>query len=314
MYITYDILLIQANVLKLLFRGAGKLKRRWKTIVHYADKKAHLIFVAPAGIFLLLFSVAPLLYSFGISLTNYNLYFAQSEAKFVGLKNYVKIIQDEAFRQAVGWTFTFAVAVVVLDVALGMLLAQILTSRIFERRAGILKTIMIIPMMIAPTVIGTIWGLMFTPNYGVINWTTTVVPAKLAIIFVEMWGSIPFCLLIFMGALKTVPQELYEAALIDGAKKVTIFFRITIPHIRNFIAMVVTVRVMDSLRAFDVIYTLTSGGPGTSTETIGTTIYKTAITYSKVGQGSAGAFLFLIVIAAISFALMRILERRDDEV
>ncbi|MCU6733288.1 carbohydrate ABC transporter permease [Diplocloster agilis] len=302
------------------------MKRRWRSIVHYADKKAHLIFVAPAGIFLLLFSVAPLLYSFGISLTNYNLYFAQSEAKFVGLKNYVKIIQDEAFRQAVGWTFTFAAAVVLLDVAVGMLLAQILTSRIFERRAGILKTVMIIPMMIAPTVIGTIWGLMFTPNYGVINnilnllgvqsvnWTTTVIPAKLAIIFVEMWGSIPFCLLIFMGALKTVPQELYEAALIDGAKKFTIFFRITVPQIRNFIAMVVTVRVMDSLRAFDVIYTLTSGGPGTSTETIGTTIYKTAITYSKVGQGSAGAFLFLIVIAAISFVLMRILERRDDEV
>ena len=183
---------------------------------------------------------------------------------------------------------------------------------------------MIIPMMIAPTVIGTIWGLMFSPNYGVINstltslgyeainWTTKEGPAKLAIILVEMWGSIPFCLLIFVGALKTVPADLYEAAMLDGANPIQSFFKITLPQIQNFIAMVVTVRVMDSLRAFDVIYTLTSGGPGTATETIGLNVYRTAITYSKVGQGSAGAFLFLIVIALVSFALMRILERKED--
>ena len=164
---------------------------------------------------------------------------------------------------------------------------------------------------------------MFSPNYGVINnilivlghspvnWTTTEGPAKLAIILVEMWSSIPFCLLIFMGALKTVPTELYEAAMLDGANRLVSFFKITLPSIRNFVAMVVTVRVMDSLRAFDVIYTLTTGGPGTSTETRGMNIYKTASTYSKLGLGSAGAFLFLIVIAVISFVLMRVLERKD---
>lgn len=281
-------------------------------------------FIAPAMIFLVIFSVVPMLYSFAISLTNYNLYFAQSDAKFVGLRNYIKILKDGSFLQAAGWTFTFSAISVLLDLFFGMLLALLLNSRTLGNRLAGLKTVMIIPMMIAPTVIGTIWGLMFTPNYGVINnilallghapvnWTTTEGPAKLAIILVEMWSSIPFCLLIFMGALKTVPAELYEAAMLDGANRFVSFFKITLPSIRNFVAMVVTVRVMDSLRAFDVIYTLTSGGPGTSTQTIGMNIYTTGITYSKLGLGSAGAFLFLIVIALISFVLMRVLERKDD--
>ena len=288
------------------------------------EKKSYIVFVATALIFLIAFSVIPMLYSFGISLTNYNLYFAQTDAKFVGLKNYIKVFSDETFMQSVGWTFTFSTLSVILDVFFGMLLALVLNNGTLGKKVEGLETVMIIPMMIAPTVIGTIWGLMFSPNYGVINstltslgyeainWTTKEGPAKLAIILVEMWGSIPFCLLIFVGALKTVPADLYEAAMLDGANPIQSFFKITLPQIQNFIAMVVTVRVMDSLRAFDVIYTLTSGGPGTATETIGLNVYRTAITYSKVGQGSAGAFLFLIVIALVSFALMRILERKED--
>ena len=299
------------------------MKKNKSTPQSTLERRAWVRFIAPAMIFLVLFSVVPMLYPFGISLTNYNLYFSQNDAKFVGLRNYIKILKDGSFLQAAGWTFVFSTVSVLLDLFFGMLLAMFLTTKTLENKIGALKTVMVIPMMIAPTVIGTIWGLMFSPNYGVINnilivlghspvnWTTTEGPAKLAIILVEMWSSIPFCLLIFMGALKTVPTELYEAAMLDGANRLVSFFKITLPSIRNFVAMVVTVRVMDSLRAFDVIYTLTSGGPGTSTETIGMNIYKTAITYSKLGLGSAGAFLFLIVIAVISFVLMRVLERKD---
>lgn len=303
--------------------SAAPVKKNKSTPQSTLERRAWARFIAPAMIFLVLFSVVPMLYSFGISLTNYNLYFSQNDAKFVGLRNYIKILKDGSFLQAAGWTFAFSTISVLLDLFFGMLLAMFLTTKTLENKIGALKTVMVIPMMIAPTVIGTIWGLMFSPNYGVINnilialghspvnWTTTEGPAKLAIILVEMWSSIPFCLLIFMGALKTVPAELYEAAMLDGANRLVSFFKITLPSIRNFVAMVVTVRVMDSLRAFDVIYTLTSGGPGTSTETIGMNIYKTAITYSKLGLGSAGAFLFLIVIAVISFVLMRVLERKD---
>ncbi len=288
-------------------------------------KKTFLLFVLPAVVFLAFFSVIPILYSFVISLTNYNLYFSASDAKFVGIKNYIKILTNNDFLSSFGWTLFFSISSVSLDLLFGMLLAVLLNSKELDQKAKSLKTIMIIPMMIAPTVIGTIWGLMFSPNYGVINsilqlmgfsainWTTKIIPAKVAIILVEMWGSIPFCLLIFIGALKTVPIDLYEAAMLDGAGKIRIFFKITLPQIRNFVAMVITVRTMDSLRAFDVIYTLTSGGPGKSTETVGLNIYRTAITYSKVGLGSAGAFLFLIFIAIVSFALMHFLERRDGE-
>lgn len=301
------------------------MKKKKRIIDKLSNEYAPYCFVIPAVIYMLLFSVIPLLFSFGISFTNYNLYYAVESTKFVGIKNYIKMLTDRAFLDAAGWTFLFTAAAVTLDVVLGMFLAKIVTQPALERRFNALKTILILPMMIAPTVIATIWGLMFAPNYGVINsilnllghesinWTTTEVPAKFAIIFIEMWGSIPFCFLIFIGALKTVPSDLYEAASIDGASSITTFFKITLPQIQNFVAMVVTIRTMDALRAFDVIYTLTSGGPGKATETIGTTVYKTAFKYSKVGLGSAGAFIFLIIIAIVSFTLVRVLERREDE-
>ena len=162
------------------------------------------------------------------------------------------------------------------------------------------------------------------PVYGVVNntfallnlpqpnWLGETFYARVAIIIVEIWMATPFCVLVFQAALKTVSTEMIEAARVDGASGVKIFFSITLPTIRNFIALVVSMRISDALRAFDAVMQLTNGAPGASTETIGTTIYKTAFRYNNVGQGSAGAFIFFVVVSIVAVTTMVLMRKRPD--
>ena len=178
-------------------------------------------------------------------------------------------------------------------------------------------------MMIAPIVIATIWKLMFSPIYGVLNgllvsmgldrveWLSAVVPARIALVIVEVWATTPLCMLIFMAALKTVPEELLEAATIDGANWRQKFFQVTMPLIRNFTVLVLTMRFMDAIRMFDIVYNLTNGGPGTSTETMASTIYKMAFRYYNVGEGSAGAFIFFVLIVLFSLLIMKLTGKEE---
>jgi multiple sugar transport system permease protein len=205
------------------------------------------IFISPATLFVILLSVFPILYSFNLSFQKYNLFLPKNAIKYNGIENYKNILTNPNFFASVQWTVTFSVIVVVCNLIIGLLLASILNHAFFENHS-LVKTLFIMPMMIAPVVIGTIWKLMFAPDYGIINnilalfsisdvkWLTNEFFAKLAIILVEIWGSTPFCLLILLGALKTVPVELYEAASVDGGSKWYNFIHITLPSIQNFIA------------------------------------------------------------------------------
>ena len=184
------------------------------------------------------------------------------------------------------WIMWDTVIVVTLNIILGMTLAEALSTKLLSKLSAVLKIIFILPMMIAPIVTATIWKLMFSPIYGVlngilvslgfdrINWFADVIPARTAIIVVEVWATTPLCMLILMAALKTVPEELLEAAKIDGASSVKQFLFITLPQIRKFVWLVVMLRFMDAIRMFDIVYNLTNGGPGTATETLASTIYK----------------------------------------
>mgnify|MGYP001320505574 CR=1 FL=1 len=277
--------------------------------------RIHFVFTLPALLFLLVFSIVPMLYSFRMSFYNYHL--ARPRMDFVGLDNYLKAVTNADFLNAVGWTFSFTVIVVVLNIVLALALAVLLTGRFSERYTGVFKTMFTLPMMIAPIVIATIWKFMFSPIYGVINgtltmfgldrvnWLSEAFPARAAIIFVELWATIPLCMLILIAALKTVPDDLYEAATVDGANGRQMFFRITLPVIRNFIVLVATFRFMDAIRMFDIVYNLTNGGPGTATETLASTVYKMTFRYMNVGEGSAMAFIFMLIIMLCSWLLMK---------
>lgn len=179
-------------------------------------------------------------------------------------------------------------------------------------------------MMIAPIVTATIWKLIFSPIYGVlngilvtfgferVNWMAETIPARIALVIVEVWATTPLCMLIFIAALQTVPDDLLEAATIDGGTFPQKFTKVILPLIRNFIALVVTMRFMDAIRMFDIVYNLTNGGPGTATETLASTIYKMAFRYYNVGEGSAGAFIFFILIMLFSLLFVKILGTNES--
>lgn len=287
------------------------------------DRAAPWVFIAPASLMLVLLSIVPVFYSLYISFQRYNLAKPVSTIRFYGMQNYIRMLTSDQFLGSIQWTLQFALVSLCIEIPLGMAIAVALNSDRMRRLASSYKTLFILPMMIAPVVSATIWKIMFYPIYGVVNntlsllglnpvnWLGEVGWAKLAIIIVEVWSATPFCVLVFTAALKTVPQDMLEAAKVDGASAFRSFFSITLPTIRNFVALVATIRLSDALRAFDVVMQLTNGAPGVSTETIGTTIYKTAFRYNDVGQGSAGAFIFFIIISVVSLLSLRIMRKQD---
>lgn len=287
------------------------------------DRTLHLIFVAPSMIFIFFLAIVPLIYAIFLSFRNYKLTMPNGSARFIGVENYVSVIKDEAFVQSISWTLIFSLFAVTISVGIGLLLAVLLTNSEQSRGVRLLKSFLILPMMVAPVVSSTMWKILFGAVYGPINylielfngtavsWTGETLPARLAIIVIDSWGSIPFCMLIFLGALTTIPDELYESALIDGASTFTSFRKITLPLIRNFISLVVSLRLMDSLKVFDPIMIMTDGGPSGTTESIGTMMYKIAFRYMDVGKGSAAAVIFFIIIAIVSITTL-MLTRKEE--
>ena len=243
--------------------------------------------------------------------------------RFIGIENYVSVIKNEAFIQSIGWTLIFSFFAVIISVGIGLFLAVLLTNSDQSQSVRLLKSFLILPMMVAPVVSSTMWKILFGAVYGPINylielfqgtavsWTGETLPARLAIVVIDSWGSIPFCMLIFLGALTTIPDELYESALIDGSSPFNSFRKITLPLIRNFISLVVSLRLMDSLKVFDPIMIMTDGGPSGSTESIGTMMYKIAFRYMDIGQGSAAAVIFFIIIAIVSITTL-LLTRKEE--
>lgn len=300
------------------------VQKKTKMKKSFSEKLAPFVFLGPTVILLICISVIPICYSFYLSFQAYNLAMPASLVRFNGLDNYAAILTNEDFWNSVEWTLIYAVIVVSIETVLGLAIASMLNSDLTAKFAAPFKTLLLMPMMIAAVVSATIWKLMFYPVYGVvnntlallggshINWFGDAFCAKVAIIIVEIWAATPFCILIFQAALKTVSTDMIEAARVDGASGTKVFFQITLPTIRNFIALVVSIRVADALRTFDAVMQLTDGGPGVSTETMGTTIYKIAFRYYNVGQGSAGAFLFFIVISIVSVIVMMIMRKQND--
>lgn len=286
---------------------------------------APFVFIGPAVVFLLIFSVLPMAYSFWISLQSYNTSKSPDTIHFAGFANYAAVLTDINFLQSAAWTFVFTICVVVLNIIFGLTLAVLLTSHYAKRSSQVFKILFTLPMMIAPVVTATIWKLMFSPIYGVLNgiltmmgfgrvdWMSNTLPARIALIVVEVWATTPLCMLILMAALQTVSDDVLEAAKIDGANWFRSFFEIVLPLIRNHLALVITLRFMDAIRMFDIVYNLTNGGPGTSTETLASTIYKMAFRYFDVGKGSAGAYVFFVMIVLLSLLSMKLLSKPDYE-
>ncbi|WP_068675217.1 carbohydrate ABC transporter permease [Oceanobacillus sp. Castelsardo] len=275
------------------------------------------IFIAPNVILFLVFMIIPIIFTIYISFHDWGILGAP---EFTGFQNFVKLFSDKVFWISLGNTVYYTAATVPLSAAFGLLGAILLNRKIPLR--PIFRTIFFAPVVVSMTAAGLIWTWMFNPHYGLFNevlsifgiesvdWLTSTTWAMPAIIITTLWLRIGYCLVIYLAGLQAVPDSLYEAADIDGANDWQKFWRITLPMIKPTTVFIVVMEVIHGFMVFDLIYTMTNGGPGTSTTVIVQYIYQKAFVEGDMGYASAIGTVFFLIIMVLTAIQLRI--GRDD--
>jgi multiple sugar transport system permease protein len=240
-------------------------------------------------------------------------------ATWVGLRNFTRLFGDGQMWNALWNTIVFTVASVALEIVIAWVLALLLWST-FKRAGSVLRVLFAIPMLISPVVVGILWRVLLDPTYG---WIPSILhtgslsllgnpsTAMATMIGVEVWQWTPFVFLIIAAGLNSVPEETLEAARMDGAKSWRLFWSIIWPLTLPVTLVAVLFRGLDTLKAFDLPFNLTSGGPGTSTETIALYLYKQAFTYLDKGYASAISLLATVVMAMLAVVVLAFISRAE---
>jgi len=277
----------------------------------------YLLFVAPALAVMAAVIIFPWLFTLFMSVHDWRI--GQAQHSFVGIDNYLKLLRDDRFLGAVARTLIYTFLAVALPVVLGVLSAMVFHRR-FPLR-GLLRGIFILPMMATPVAVGLVWTMMFHPQLGVLNYLLSLIglPPSLwvfdqatvipSLVLVEVWQWTPLVMLIVLGGLAALPTEPYESALIDGATEWQMFRSITFPLVLPFIIVAAIIRTIDAVKAFDTIFVITLGGPGTASETINLYLYTQAFAFYDIGYASAMVVVFFIVILALCFLLLFMRQR-----
>ncbi len=278
----------------------------------YRDTKIKFMFLLPAAIWVLAFTIFPLLYGLRLSLFNVKIGFPD---EFVGFRNYIHIVKDANALHAFMVTLIFVGAGVTVEIILGMLFA-LLFNRPMPGR-GFLRTIMTMPLFATPIAVGFLFITIFYEEGGLINgilhvkipWLSTYFWALISVIIVDIWQWTPFCFLIFLAALQGVPDDYYEAAMLETKSKWQVFWHITFPVIQPTIILVLLLRVTEAFKVFDIPYTMTGGGPGNATQVLTMYAFRVGFRFFNFGYASAISFvLFLIVMFIIMTLFKRIRE------
>ncbi len=277
------------------------------------------IMVAPAAMFLVVLTLLPIALLLALSASKLTWSTGHAQWSFVGLRNFADLSGDILLRASFWNTLVFAFAAVAMQIVLGLALAVLTTA---ARRGRVAyRTIFLLPMLLPGIVIGAIWKLLYSFDFGVINqllgvvgidpqnWLGSRQLALGAIIVVDIWHWTPFCYLLLLAALEALPQDVYEAARIDGAGPWRTFRHVTLPLLAPAIAVTFIFRLIMAFKVFDEVYLLTGGGPGTSTEVISFTIYRRFFTEDRAGYGAAMSLatcaLILVLVATTSLAARR---------
>jgi multiple sugar transport system permease protein len=239
---------------------------------------------------------------------------------FVGLKNYLEIFgKDARFWNALWITIKFTTVSVVFQLALGLAIAVYL-HREFHGR-GLVRTVMLLPMVSTPVAVALIWVIMFNPSLGILNyflaclglkpllWLGHPRTALPSLILMDTWKWTPFMVLILHSGLQSLPITPFEAARIDGASRWQTFRYVTLPLLRPSIAVSLIFRTMDSLKTFDTIYVMTEGGPNNATEILNIYTFQTGFKYFHIGYASALAVILVLFVFAVNLLLIKLRER-----
>jgi len=280
----------------------------------YTRKKdSGIMFVGPALVLLTLITVYPVLYVFYLSFHRRLLTLEVS--RFAGFENYLFLVRDERFWNALGNTVYFTAASVSMELLLGLGIALLL-NRSF-RFKGLIRAIVIIPWAVPTVVSAKMWEWIYNTDFGIlnyllgakVNWLGSPAWAINAAVFMDVWKTTPFVAILLMAGLQVIPGEIYKAARIDGAGRLAIFGRITLPLLKPVILVVLIFRTLDAFRVFDAVYVLTGGGPANTTETLSIYAYKVLFQTLQFGYGSTLSVAVFLCIGGISVFYIKLLSR-----
>lgn len=283
-----------------------------------SDRGLAYLLVAPTVAVLVALSIYPLIHAVILSLR-----VTSGGGSHWSLGNFTRLLSDQFFLAALGHTIFYAACALSLEFFLGLGLAVLMNNQL--RGRGLFRAALLVPMMLPTVVAGVVWRLMLNPNFGAVNgtlkgmglnttaltWTSSPGLAMFSVIAVDVWQWTPFMFLILLAGLQAIPQEPYEAALIDGSSTWQTFRHVTLPLLRPAILVALLLRTMDLLRVFDQVFILTEGGPGFATETISLYIYRTAFRFSDFGYAAAMSFVLLVITNIVSAFYIRVLQTKE---
>lgn len=285
------------------------------------------LFISPAILFLLVFSIGPILFTFWVSLHNWNLIEPVSQMPLVGLENYRYILlKDSVFQKALRNTFTFTIWGVGINTVLGLLGALLLNSNIKWR--ALWRTIFFLPIVTAPLALGMMWTTLLNKNYGLVNillgylgispqpFLSSPDQALACIILMAVYQYVGYYIIINLAGLQGIPQEYYDAAAVDGANWFQSFWHITLPLLRPVLLFLIVTNTIGALQVFDIVFAATTGvvaettggGPAGSTMVIVLHMYNNAFKFFRMGRASAMATILFALIFVITFIQLRILR------
>ena len=299
------------------------LKNQYASRGLKTDRWAYRLLIWPSFIVLFGLTIVPLAINFYLAFTNTTIT-TLNKAKYIGLDNFVRIFtKDDYFWQAALVTLKLVAGTVSVQIFFGMLVA--LLWYVEFRGVRICRVLHLIPMMITGIVSGFIWRMLLNTDMGIVNyllesaglnglnWLGDESMAVLSVILVNLWGGTPFVTIILLSGLQGVEKSYLEAAKIDGATSIQIFFRVILPIIRPILLLAVMFRLMDAIRQYDLIEALTYGGPGVATTQLNLYAYNIGFGQWRLGYGAALSMIIMAIILACSLLFMRQINRSNME-
>jgi multiple sugar transport system permease protein len=286
------------------------------------EKRQAWLLLAPMLLMMFLLTAWPLARTLWLSFTDAGLIGDGTAPNWVGSDNYLYALTDPDFRAALWRTLYFTVVSVVIEGFIGVLVALLLNQQFWGRSA--LRVLVILPWALPTIVNATMWRLNFNPDYGSINallsqfglidsyrsWLGDPNSAINAVMFADIWKNYPLITLLVLAALQTIPDDLFEAARLDGASAFRRFRKITLPAIAAPLAVALILRTIDAFKIFDIIYVMTRGGPLDSTKTVSFFVYQESFSYLRAGSGAAYAILMTLICAVLILIYMVMLLRQ----
>jgi raffinose/stachyose/melibiose transport system permease protein len=275
----------------------------------FRNSRTAILFILPALLFILFFVFLPIVLNLYNSLFRWNSF--DAGRVFVGFEYYGRLFKDPIFFTALKNNSLYAVISLVFQVGLGLIIAAVLEDKLIRKFQPFFRTVFFIPSVISIAVVGLLWQLLYNPEVGLVNgvlnaigqsewamsWLGDSKTAIYAVVAVSQWQYTGYMVMLFLLAMQKIPYEYYEASMIDGASKIKTFFFITLPQMKEMILVGTVITVIGAFKVFDEVYVMTNGGPGRSTEVLGTMLYRAAFRNDEMGYASTiGTTIFVITL------------------